>query len=171
MRSMARKAKRQVVEACLDLDCTFIAQVIHHDIIRDQDADQHVCWAADYVIGRLNAFLRNKAAYGMVVMDNLPGHAEFGKGEVSLPRDDRLIAELSAIRYNYAPSGAILLEPKEHTKKRVGHSPDLADACVLGFAKAIGTYIGDLDLSVNDDLVEPSRWRIEGTSWTSGKIY
>jgi phage FluMu gp28-like protein len=55
------------------------------------------------------------------------------KGEVTLPLDENLLAELSAIRYDFSPSGQIRLEKKEETKKRVGRSPDLADAVALGF--------------------------------------
>ena len=55
------------------------------------------------------------------------------RGEVSLPDDEGLIAELSAIRYQYSANGRIQLEPKAETKKRIGRSPDLADAAVLGF--------------------------------------
>ena len=56
------------------------------------------------------------------------------RGEVSIPRNDRLTAELSALRYEITATGKIRLEPKEQTKKRVGRSPDLADAVALGFA-------------------------------------
>jgi hypothetical protein len=54
------------------------------------------------------------------------------KGEVSLPDDPQLISELSSFRYQYNASGKIQLESKDETKRRVGHSPDRADACVLG---------------------------------------
>ena len=54
------------------------------------------------------------------------------RGEVTLPAgDDQLIAELSAILYEYSARGKIKIEEKKETKKRVGHSPDLADACVI----------------------------------------
>ena len=53
--------------------------------------------------------------------------------EVKLPDDEQLLAELSALRFEYSQSGQIKLEPKDDTKKRVGRSPDLADAAVLGF--------------------------------------
>ncbi len=59
------------------------------------------------------------------------------RGEVSLPDDERLIAELSAIRYQYSANGKIQLEAKAETKKRVGRSPDLADAAVLGFVAGL----------------------------------
>ena len=54
-------------------------------------------------------------------------------GDACRPDDDRLIGELCAIRYEYTDRGKIKLEPKELTKRRIGRSPDLADACVLGF--------------------------------------
>jgi len=55
------------------------------------------------------------------------------RGEVSLPEDEGLIAELSSVRFHYDPKGRIQIEAKVAQKKRVGHSPDLADAAVLGF--------------------------------------
>ena len=55
------------------------------------------------------------------------------KGEVSLPEDESLLAELSALRYSYDPKGRIVIEKKELAKKRIGHSPDLADAVALGY--------------------------------------
>ena len=64
--------------------------------------------------------------------------AALEKGEVSLPDDDRLIAELSAIRFQYSARGQIQIESKDETKRRIGRSPDLADAVVLGFSDARG---------------------------------
>lgn len=66
------EAKRQVVALCLEHECRFIVHVIHHDIIRNQDKDQQVQWAADYVIGRFNHFLREANANGICIVDNLP---------------------------------------------------------------------------------------------------
>lgn len=60
------------------------------------------------------------------------------RGEISLPENDDLIAELSAFRFEYNASGKITLESKSETKKRVGRSPDLADAVALGFAAGAG---------------------------------
>lgn len=62
------------------------------------------------------------------------------RGDVSLPPDsDSLIAELTAIRYEYTKRGQIRLETKDETKSRLGRSPDLADAVALGFG---GTSAG-----------------------------
>lgn len=55
------------------------------------------------------------------------------RGEVSLPDHDDLLAELSAFRFDYSSRGKIVLESKSETKRRVGRSPDLADAVALGF--------------------------------------
>ena len=66
------------------------------------------------------------------------------RGEVSFPLNQRLIAELSAIRYGYTPSGQIQLEQKSETKKRVGHSPDLADAVALGFSAPRSGFVTSL---------------------------
>lgn len=62
----------------------------------------------------------------------------FERGEISLPDHEGLLAELSALRYGYSQHGRIKLEAKEQTKRRVGRSPDLADALALGFAAVTG---------------------------------
>lgn len=60
------------------------------------------------------------------------------RGEISLPNDESLISELASLRYEYNARGKIKLEPKAETKKRVGRSPDSADAALLGWAVAHG---------------------------------
>ncbi len=52
-------------------------------------------------------------------------------GCVSLPDSDELIADLSAIRYEFTQDGRIKLEGKDDVRKRLGRSPDRADALVL----------------------------------------
>lgn len=56
------------------------------------------------------------------------------RGEVSLPASEALLAELSAFRFAFTARGQVQLEAKAATKRRVGRSPDLADAAALGFA-------------------------------------
>lgn len=56
-----------------------------------------------------------------------------GGALVALPPDPELIAELSSVRY--IPDVAkVLVEPKVDVKKRLGRSPDKADAVVMGWA-------------------------------------
>jgi len=52
---------------------------------------------------------------------------------IALPRNDMLLEELTGIKYSYTTKGAIALEPKKETKKRLGRSPDIADAVAIAF--------------------------------------
>lgn len=47
---------------------------------------------------------------------------------------DRLRPELTGLRYKLAPDGGIVLEPKVDLAKRLGHSPDYADALLISFS-------------------------------------
>ena len=71
------EAKRQVIALCNELECKFIVHIILHAIIRNQDQDQHVKWAADYVIGRYNKFLNGIGDDGICVIDNLPSMGQW----------------------------------------------------------------------------------------------
>lgn len=53
---------------------------------------------------------------------------------LALPPDEDLLGDLAAPTYKYTGKGAIQIEDKEETKKRLGHSPDRADAVMLTFA-------------------------------------
>jgi hypothetical protein len=70
-------AKRQVIDLCLAIGVRFIVHVIHHGIIKNQDQDQQVQWAADYVIGRFNTFLSEVGDFGICAVDNLPVTKQF----------------------------------------------------------------------------------------------
>jgi hypothetical protein len=54
-------------------------------------------------------------------------------GEIELPPDEDLAAELCAIEYEFDGSGRVKLESKEGLSSRLGRSPDLADATVMAF--------------------------------------
>jgi hypothetical protein len=73
----ATEAKRQVIDCAKRAGCIFIVHVILHNIITNQDADQQVQWAADYVIGRFNQYLTYINDDGICIVDNLPNRAEF----------------------------------------------------------------------------------------------
>jgi hypothetical protein len=61
-----------------------------------------------------------------------------------LPKDDRLLGELVAVKYKFQSSGKIQIESKDDMKRRGMPSPDVADAFVLTFASdaAIGLFGG-----------------------------
>ena len=59
------------------------------------------------------------------------------KGVVQLPNDLKLINEMGSIKYLLSGSGrTIQVEAKQEIKKRLGHSPDYADAVVYAYADA-----------------------------------
>ncbi len=53
---------------------------------------------------------------------------------IALPPDDELLADLSGAQYEVNSKGQTVSEPKEKMKKRIGRSPDRADATILVFA-------------------------------------
>ncbi len=62
----------------------------------------------------------------------------FQKGEIDLTRIsrshyDRLSGELTAMKFKYTSAGKIILESKDEMKRRLGYSPDLADALAFAF--------------------------------------
>lgn len=57
--------------------------------------------------------------------------------DIDLDPDDQLAADLVACRYTMDSSGRRAVEPKDHTKKRLGRSPDRADAILMAFAPPV----------------------------------
>jgi len=60
--------------------------------------------------------------------------AQWVKRGGSIPNDPKLHRELAAPTFDFDNKGRIRLEPKEMMKKRLGYSPDRADALALTFA-------------------------------------
>ncbi len=56
---------------------------------------------------------------------------------VYLPSDDMLFEDLTSVNKKYDPMGRLQLESKEDLKKRLGRSPDKADALALTFAEPV----------------------------------
>lgn len=55
------------------------------------------------------------------------------KSQISIPNDPELKKQLEEIRYKYSSERKIKIEAKEEMKKRLGVSPDKADALALAF--------------------------------------
>lgn len=62
------------------------------------------------------------------------GREWFQARDCKIPKDEALIAELTAPTYSITSSGKIIVEPKDELKKRGYSSPDLADCFLLTFA-------------------------------------
>lgn len=59
------------------------------------------------------------------------------EGEIILPRDDELAAQLTTRKYLLTSADKLILEDKKTYKKRIGRSPDRADALALAFAPTV----------------------------------
>ena len=73
---------------------------------------------------------------------------EFEDGNICLEDDEELTEQLTSVRYLVNSKGQIQIEPKKETKKRLGCSPDKADAFVLGLwglRKAEAMEVIDID--------------------------
>ncbi|HLA49800.1 MAG TPA: phage terminase large subunit [Thermodesulfovibrionia bacterium] len=72
----------------------------------------------------------------------------FSDGVVSIFNDSAIFSQLTGITYTYS-GGRILLDDKKDFKKKLGQSPDRADACVIGLwalkraRSAMGTDLGN----------------------------
>lgn len=53
-------------------------------------------------------------------------------GDISLPDDRKLAADLTCVKFSYDSRGRIKLESKDEIKKRLGRSPDRGDALSIG---------------------------------------
>jgi hypothetical protein len=78
------------------------------------------------------------------------------KRDCSLPKHERLQAELATVRYMFQPgSGKLKIESKDDMKKRGLRSPDVADSFVLCFASDAGTAL--FGTSYNSSWAKPVR--------------
>jgi hypothetical protein len=56
-----------------------------------------------------------------------------------IPKVEKLVQELAVPRYKITSNGKMQVEPKDQVKKRIGRSPDFADALALTFASRAAT--------------------------------
>ena len=56
--------------------------------------------------------------------------------DVNIPNDERLVNELTSVRFTNSSSGKIKVESKDDIRRRLGRnaSPDAADALILTFS-------------------------------------
>ena len=83
------------------------------------------------------------------------------RGDMVLPEDDELLSDLAGIRHYFAQDGRIQLESKDETRKRLGRSPDRADAVTLAAPlDQAGQALNEwrADLHVIDEFMIPPSW-------------
>jgi hypothetical protein len=57
--------------------------------------------------------------------------------------EDETLVDLCAVHYKFDSKNRKILEQKADTKKRLGHSPDSADALALTFAEPVAVWRSD----------------------------
>lgn len=71
----------------------------------------------------------------------------FVSNEIEIPVDEKLIAQLSSIRYEYSSRGLVQIESKDSMARRGLRSPDRAEALMLAFASSNRLQLRRGDLS------------------------
>jgi hypothetical protein len=66
----------------------------------------------------------------------------FEQRDCTIPNDEALVDELCGPLYTVTSAGKIQIEPKAHMKRRLGRSPDKADAFCLTFATTAAVASG-----------------------------
>jgi hypothetical protein len=61
-----------------------------------------------------------------------------GGAVVALPDDDELVGDLCSPRWKMTSAGKVLVESKDDIRKRLGRSPDVADAVIMCFTERSG---------------------------------
>jgi hypothetical protein len=64
------------------------------------------------------------------------------QGKVALPDDDELVADLSALTFTFDQRGKLRLDSKDDVRKRLGRSPDRADAVALALGAGLRNKLG-----------------------------
>ena len=85
---------------------------------------------------------------------------------VYLPKIEDLAAELCVVNKKYDSAGRLQLEEKDEIKKRLGRSPDMADALALTFAEPVYDRGADFYNQMPDNCIE-SLFRVkkQDSSW------
>ncbi|WP_010295917.1 DEAD/DEAH box helicase family protein [Clostridium senegalense] len=73
--------------------------------------------------------------------ENLSNYLQGREPTIQLPNDDKLIKQLSNRKYSIDSKGRIQIESKKEMKKRIGESPDRADAVIYSFAENRNTEL------------------------------
>ena len=78
-----------------------------------------------------------------ILEENFTNFVQGKEPTIELPDNEKLIKQLSNRKYKIDSKGRIDLEQKEEMKKRIGESPDCADAVIYSFVEN-----GNSDLSL-----------------------
>ena len=75
---------------------------------------------------------------------------------LAIPDDDEIAGELTSPLYSYDANNLTLLEKKVDMKKRLGRSPDIADALVLTYAYPVtARAVMDAHQNMHEETYNP----------------
>jgi len=72
-----RKAKREILELCVESDLIFLTNVVHHEIIGVQDRSTQFFWSSNPVLWRYNQYLKSIGDTGFCIFDHQDDNSEF----------------------------------------------------------------------------------------------
>ncbi|HCL4603267.1 TPA: phage terminase large subunit [Clostridium botulinum] len=75
-----------------------------------------------------------------ILEENFSAHMRNEKPKIQLPRDEKLISQLTTRKYKITSKGKLIIESKKDMKKRGLTSPDRADAVALTFYDRTVSY-------------------------------
>lgn len=65
---------------------------------------------------------------------------------------DETLTDVCSVNYKFDSKNRKVLESKDNTKSRLGHSPDSSDALILTFAEPVAIYEDDYEEDIHDDV-------------------
>lgn len=89
------------------------------------------------------SFANKRAAMWWLMREMLDPANDVG---VCIPRDDRLLGELTTVRYTQRSNGAIIIEEKAEIAKRIKGSTDIADAVIMALTGGKIAKIADTQI-------------------------
>lgn len=142
IRELVRKYEFETYKFNIKIDSTGIGDAISRILIRDSYLNTVKEKVDIYTINFSFRSMLDRDIYSCIVTEMF---FEFSKKirdeEISLLDDEytaRLITELSSRRYSYDNKNRFKIESKKEYKKRLGKSPDIADALLLSFLDCSG---------------------------------
>lgn len=85
---------------------------------------------------------------------------------IALPPDEDLLAELSSVQFKYNSRGQIQIEAKDDMKKRLGRSPDRADAVVLAMAPKLRPSF----IATGGSMITSELFKDGGSQWQRDRL-
>jgi len=84
--------------------------------------------------------------------------ARFADGRIAIPRNDKLTAQISCIRYFYRPGGQRMMESKDDMVKDGRQSPDIGDMLAMLFLGAKAESSASVPMAIPGRKLNAHKW-------------